>query len=143
MSNGRNRSDIAKAAKTRNLLWTLPAILFFIIGLGFLAIFAINYVRSLLDGGHYLLLVISSTASPFLTLGIFSLMLGGIFKTIAYLGSLHYLKLHERQPVVPLTQENIAPQPQPKPAPAPAPPVHENPLPEEPADSGGPHPDDL
>ena len=137
MSHGRTRSAIAKTARQRNLLWTLPAILFFILGLGFLAIFAINYVVSLLEGGHYLLLVISSTASPFLTLGIFSLMLGGVFKICAYLASLSYLKLNERSSVVPLPQEAASPKPEP------APPARENPLPEEPAENGGPHPDDL
>jgi hypothetical protein len=139
MSHGRTRYAIARTAKQRNLLWTLPAILFFVLGLGFLAIFAINYIDSLLKGGHYLLLVISSTASPFLTLGIFSLILGGVFKLCGYLASVSYLKLYERPAIAPLPHEAAFPEPEPEPAP----PAHENPSLEAPAKGSGPPPDDL
>ena len=137
MSHGRTRYAIARTAKQRNLLWTLPAILFFVLGLGFLAIFAINYIDSLLKGGHYLLLVISSTASPFLTLGIFSLLLGGVFKLCAYLASVSYLKLYERPAIAPLPHEAALPEPEP------TPPANENPFLEAPVKGSGPPPDDL
>ena len=100
MSHGHTRWAISKTARLRNLLWTLIAIVFFLLGLSFLVVFAINYVDGLMEGGNYLLLVISGTASPFLTLGIFSLILGGIFKLCGYLASLSYIKLYERPTII-------------------------------------------
>ncbi|MFZ5975261.1 MAG: hypothetical protein ACOYU3_07620 [Bacillota bacterium] len=107
MSHSNTRWAVSKTARQRNLLWTLPAILFFLLGLCFLAVFVINYVDGLLGGGHYLLLIISGNASAFLTLGIFSLILGGIFKLCAYLASLSCIKLYERVLMIPPSQSSV------------------------------------
>lgn len=96
MSYGHPRWAAVRTAKKRNLLWTVPATLFFLLGLGFLAVFVINYIGGLQQGGHYLVLIISGSASAFLTLSIFSMLLGALLKACGYLASLSYVKLNEQ-----------------------------------------------
>jgi hypothetical protein len=96
MSYGHPRWAAVRTAKKRNLLWTVPATLFFLLGLGFLAVFVINYIGGLQRGDHYLVLIISGSASPFLTLSIFSMLLGALLKACGYLASLSYVKLNEQ-----------------------------------------------
>ena len=125
MSYGQPKWAAAKTAKKRNLVFTIPSVLFLLLGLGFLAVFLINYVEGLIDGGHYLALIISGSAAAFLTLSVFTLLLSAAFKLCGYLAGLFHIKLNEQlTPPLGSTRERLS-----------HPPVDDEPKESSPADS--------
>ena len=95
MQTTKNPKNHVKQAKTRNMIWSIPAILFLITGVCFLIAFVLNFYDVVSKGEGILVSIASSKAAPFLTLSIFTLILGGIFKICAYLSGIYYTRINE------------------------------------------------
>lgn len=100
MQTPKNSKNTIKQAKFRNKIWSIPAILFLIIGLCFLIAFALNFYDVISKGEGVFVAIAASKAAPFLTLSIFTLILGGIFKVCAYLSGIYYARVNEASTLI-------------------------------------------
>ncbi len=106
MQTTKNPKNSVKQAKLRNMIWSIPAILFLITGLCFLIAFAINFYDVVSKGEGISVAIAASKAAPFLTLSIFTLILGGIFKVCAYLSGIYYARINEASTLLDNSDKN-------------------------------------